>query len=156
MTPKIPQRRVVNQAAAGSVDVAVLSVTDWESYRDRLTPGFALSASDALDKVLPETARVDERVSDALALRAAVGLPTSIATETITETGDATTTEAQTQTSSGEPPTSLPTPYYQGDLARDLKDLPGFEKLVEGPLKGDPILQYQMATALLQIHRVDR
>jgi hypothetical protein len=125
--PEIPQHRTLLQSDAGSVDVAVLSVTDWEAYRDALSPRFRLDGEAALGKVLPTTAQIEQRILDAVSARLGIkfAVPAAGAEPTVQE--------AQAP---GRPLQEENPAASRGTTAPTLED--------------DPILQYQVATALVQ------
>src|ERR1051325_6132042 len=62
--------RVARHDLAGSTHVAVLATARWEKYRDALQPDFHLSSADAIAAAIPDTLYMQERVFDALGMKA--------------------------------------------------------------------------------------
>jgi len=118
--PLFTPHRVENQPQAGSVNVAVTLVSTWDAYVEALAPNFSLTAEAALDKVIPQTTILEEKVLDALAVTAQVGLPQSSISSTATERKG-------------------PNPLSSRERTKTLRQI-----------KGDPVLEYTAATALYQ------
>ncbi|MEM9373134.1 MAG: hypothetical protein AAGA55_05775, partial [Planctomycetota bacterium] len=132
------------------MQVAALSVTDWEDFRSDLSPKFDLSASAALAIATPDTRRFEESVLDAVRARLGIKLaPSGVLTEGF---GPPT---APAGSPEGTPPTlpgvtaagdAIPTGNLEGDSPRLGSDgVPGHQGL-----GSDAFLQYLAATALFQ------
>jgi len=66
--------RVDTQPEAGAVNLSVTLVAPWEDYIATLQPKFDLPADKALAKVIPKTTELEEKLLDALGLKARIGL----------------------------------------------------------------------------------
>jgi len=148
------------QEEAGSVNVAATLVAPWDEYIGTLTPTFTLSSNDAVNKVMPRTGILEEKILDALGISARVGLPQTY--ESITKSITAKTTKLEgedskeTLTTSEDSiqkkePGKLPdTPSRVQGGDKGVKDLPGAPSDAAKGLRNDPILEYTAATALYQ------
>jgi hypothetical protein len=135
---------------AGSVEVAVLSVTKWELLIKALDPNFQLTGEQALTKAIATTRQTQEQtlsVTQAM-LAAALGgnSTTSENKNTTKSSGGATTSDSESTSTTKRAP---------GDIsqvsAATLPDSPTAAKNPDALALGqDSITQYQMATALLQ------
>ena len=81
----------------GEVNVAVTLVAPWSEYVDQLSPGFELSAQEALKLAIPNTTVVEQRVQNAIqaGIKAEFGIPIP-KSQTVTDTdadGNETTKE---------------------------------------------------------------
>lgn len=149
-----------NQEEAGSVNVAATLVAPWDEYIGALTPTFTLSSNDAVNKVMPRTGILEEKILDALGVSARVGLPQT--SEAITRSITAKTTQVEGEDSKETRTTSedsiqkkepgklpdMPSKAQGGD--KGVKDLPGAPSDAAKGLRNDPILEYTAATALYQ------
>lgn len=135
------------QSDAGTVQVAIVSVEQWDDVAPTLQPKFDLSPKQALDSVVPITAVLNERFLNAVGFRLGVGLPRSSELETdITEVsaeGVETTTESKTE--SREPGT-VPQPDTGLPANVPLPDLPS----ATADLEIDPFIRYSTALSLYQ------
>ena len=88
---------VDSQPEAGIVNLSVTLVAPWEDYIEDLKPNFELTGDEALKKVIPRTTLLEEKILDALSLKAKFGLPqtgTTI-TRTTSKTGGDVTSDLQ-------------------------------------------------------------
>lgn len=136
------------QHEAGVVNLAVTMVAPWGEYATVLAPGFQLDGAGALNKVIPRTSIVEEKLIDALAVTARAGLPRSSTSETrtTTETDGKTTTEAK-RIDSREPGT-LPEETEPATKTA-ASGLPGIKE-ADRTLSEEPMLEYAAAAALYQ------
>lgn len=147
------QNRAANQEEVGSTQIAVLAVKRLDEYREELQPTFAMRDGDAARaEVIPETARFQESVRDALGVQLAAALPTEIGstTETITSgTAQPPVVEKEkvTVSGSGDPASTPNAPGAPTDHYDRLK-LP--TNFFDTALRRDPMLEYLAATALYQ------
>lgn len=126
-TPFFTSHEVRTQSEAGTVNVSVSLVAPWEDYVATLQPRFDLSAEKALEKVIPKTAVMEEKLLDALSLKAKVGLP-------------------QASGTTGSVPADTAIPEPQERKASDLPGLPDKEKTISR----EPMMEYSAAAALYQ------
>ncbi len=142
--------KISRQDQAGSSHVSVLSVARWEDYETALQPSFGLKAADdALQQVLPITARFDDRTTDALAARVRLGLPRSSSTETKTTdvAADGTSSTVSNKTEKDEPGTVTDAAF--GAIPDAAAALPATLP-INGDIAIDPMRKYWAATALYQ------
>jgi hypothetical protein len=142
---------VATQAAAGTTTVAVTAVEPWADVEDELAPAFKLADGDAaLNRVLPTTEVIQQKVLDHLGFGLSVGLPTESFSqvEKVTQaSGQAAPARSEETTRTTQSGTATPQPVDPGSrtaAALALADLP-----TSGPTL-DPFLQYQTALALFQ------
>lgn len=149
-----------SQEEVGSVNVSVTLVAPWEEYVGTLTPNFTLSATDAVNKVIPRTGILEEKILDALGVSARVGFPQTsesftkaINAKTIKTDSEQTkeTTTTTEDTSVKKEPGKLPdAPSKAQGADKGVKDLPGAPADSGKGLHNDPMLEYTAATALYQ------
>lgn len=146
-----------SQEEVGTVNVSVTVVAPWEEYIASLSPNFDLSADAALNKVIPRTGITEEKILDALALSARVGLPRT--SETITRTQKMSSTKAiggyeeessdVSERVGKNEPGQLPDAPAKSQVDRSISDLPGIPDSLK-TIRNDPMLEYTAATALYQ------
>lgn len=139
--------KAVNQIdQAASLHTSITSIAPWEDIKDKLKPGFALSANDALTKSIPTTLVRLDRVLDLL--RVQLALTPSITKQSSTTTTSsgtgkdpATTSDSKTERSSPDLPTMAPPTGLSASAPATLAapDAPA-----------DALLQYQTAANLLR------
>lgn len=148
---------------AGGVLLSVNSVGRWEQVADAMQPKFNLAnGDDALSKVLPTTARIQQQLLNAFGFSLGLGLPQSfresVATRTASESQTTTVAGGQTTTgaSSNLGNTSTTTATTKPGVAPTAPSgtLAGGE-LPSGMAPGsdlglDPLLQYRAAASLYQ------
>lgn len=149
-----------SQEEVGAVNVSVTLVAPWEEYIGTLAPNFTLSPTDAINKVIPPTGILEEKILDALGLSARVGFPqtsesftkaiTAKTSKTDSEETKETTTTTE-DTSVKKEPGKLPdAPSKAQGADKGVKDLPGVPSDSGKGLHSDPMLEYTAATALYQ------
>lgn len=143
------------QADTGTVTMAVVSVERWQDVVGELKPQFQLTGDGALNKVLPITSALQEKILSSFGANVAAQLPTETLTrtESITKPDNAPrTTETETterKTVEGTVPMLGALP---GTPPANVANLPGYaelEKLASG-FKNNPLIEYQAALALFQ------
>lgn len=149
-----------SQEEVGAVNLSVTLVAPWENYISALTPNFTLSASDAVNKVIPGTGIIEEKMLDALGLSARLGFPQT--SESFTKTINTKTTKTDSEeikessTITGDStekkdPGKLPDmPSKAQGADKGIKDLPGLPAESGKGLRKDAMLEYTAATALYQ------
>lgn len=112
---------VESQQEAGAINLAVTLVAPWEEYISALSPNFSLDAEGALQKAIPQTTVLEEKILDSLGASVRLGL-------------------------SGQLPEE---PGAAPGAERAPTDFPGVpeEKKTVGK---DPMLEYTVASALYQ------
>src|SRR3954466_3980398 len=84
------QNRVDRLDEMGSAHLSVASIAKFDdNYRKLLTAQFTLSPDDAVKAVLPDTLAYQDKVLDAMAIKAKVALPTVTSSQTTTTSQDA-------------------------------------------------------------------
>lgn len=151
---------VDKQEEAASSHISVLSVARWEDYAEAFQPTFALKPEEALEKAIPATMRLEERMVDALMARLKLAPPTSTSSSTESLAKEAVTTvagETTTATSTTTASSNSMQAKGPGDISAltpsefttpSPKDLPGSG--LSGTVAIDPITRYWAATALYQ------
>lgn len=155
-----------DQPSAGAVNLAVTFVAPWNDFVDVLSPGFTLTGDSAVNKVLPQTTVLEEKLLDALGVSAKLGLPTTSITRSSTLSDDTSSnvTTAQgvtssdgtvSQTTNNEvtketAPGTVPSNSGVTLPSRKAGDLPGLPTNGDKSLHHDPMLEYTAATALFQ------
>lgn len=142
--------RVDSQPKAGTVNLSVTLVAPWEDYVATLQPKFNLTEEKALSLVIPKTTLMEEKLIDALSLKAKVGLPQTSTTKTettrITEQATSTDIERIESRKPGQIPeeTALLKPPEKSAAT-----LPGIGEK-ERSFSEEPFLEYSAAAALYQ------
>ncbi|PKN18938.1 MAG: hypothetical protein CVU71_09105 [Deltaproteobacteria bacterium HGW-Deltaproteobacteria-6] len=117
-----------NQSEAGSFHIAVLSVAEWDKYRDDLMPKFNIDSQKALELVMPTTGTWEDKTIDSMSGGLRIALPT----------GEKSGTESKN--------TSTENSKDNGKIIE--ASIP--KTLTENQLAVDPMLRYLSATALYQ------
>lgn len=134
----------IDQAA--SLHTSITSITPWEDIKDKLKPGFALSANDALTKSIPTTLVRLDRVLDILKYQLALTPSITKESSTITTSSGSgkeptTAADSKREKSSPELPTVAPPTGLSASAPVS----------VSGPdTSADALLQYQTAANLLR------
>ncbi|MBN9694433.1 MAG: hypothetical protein J0L85_01390 [Zoogloea sp.] len=134
----------IDQAA--SLHTSITSITPWEDIKDKLKPGFVLSANDALTKSIPTTLVRLDRVLDILKFQLALTPSITKESSTITTSSGSgkeptTAADSKREKSSPELPTVAPPTGLSASAPVS----------VSGPdTSADALLQYQTAANLLR------
>ena len=147
----IPYKKsvAVNQPEVGAVHIAVLSVSPWDKYSEKLQPEFEMTPDKALAEVLPTTKLIDEKMLSTFALGLKAALPT--ATETVTskmtsETGS----DAKTATSVTKEKKPGDISSVVGGVPKDVDKAASALTNLQDNVNVDPMAKYLAATALYQ------
>ncbi len=146
-------RRASSLADAGSYHLSLVATIPFDEVRTTLKPKFDLTAENALQKVLPPTAYYEERALQAFTAALGVGFGSTVTTgsrETTETNGNFSTSgKSKTEQKPGEAP--KPDQSKAGLSEATVKDaILTSEKSEKRPTTSEPILQYNVATALFQ------
>jgi hypothetical protein len=158
-----PPVRAHKHEDVGSIHFSVLSVGDWNSYREALQPKFGLKSADSLALSMMATRTIEDSLLDAVRLGVAVQgeLDTTSTTRTNTRNADniddtqTTDTTSTTRTETTGPLTdSAPAAPTANGLPSGLRATLG---TLGTPPNTEPVLRYQNANAIYQaVHLLDR
>ena len=146
------------QDELGTAHVAVLSVGNWEDYRDAVTPKFELNSQQALASAGSTTRAIEEKLVDLLELAFRVATPSTGTTSASTTTTNPTGTETISTSTTSETP---------GDVSALAKavpssppsasSLPPSDSILKSSLSVDAMSQHWLGTALYQeVQLLDR
>jgi hypothetical protein len=152
-TSLFQQNHVKKQEEAGTVNIAVLSVTPWAKYRDSVQPVFDLTSDQALAEAIPNTVDFETKMLDAFAQRYKIALPTSTfsnSTQTQSATGKPTTTTQNSTQSNASGDVSGLTAGTSPAGALTAPGLPPSTSVLGASVAFDPMMKYQAAAALYE------
>jgi hypothetical protein len=147
------QNRASRQDKAASVHMAVLSVAQWEDYRDALQPAFKMTPDDAVSQAIPSTLALEEKFLNAFAAKFKVALPGATSTDTATKIlskGQVVTNSQQITKTTSSGDASALTFADSPAGSQTAAGLPPSTSVLGTPLSVDPMLRYLAATALYQ------
>jgi hypothetical protein len=139
------------QHKAASIHLAVTLVSPWEDYVSSLQPKFEIDAGGALERVIPTTMLLEERVMDSLGLTGKVGLPQTFKTDkNIISVKNGVETSEREKTQERKPGQRPETSGAGATPSIKDSDLRGLPEGSEKSLSEEPMLEYTAAAALFQ------
>lgn len=158
-----PPVRAHTHEEVGSIHFSVLSVGDWNSYREALQPKFGLKSSDSIALSMTATRTLEDSLLDAVRLGVALQGERDTTSTTRTDTSNVDNTGVNPTTDT----TAITRTETQGPLTDSAPAAPTANAPPTGlratlgtlgtPPNTEPVLRYQNANAIFQaVHLLDR